>query len=207
MVAGRLCASVVALGVQVGTNYANDYSDGVRGTDEARVGPFRLTASGLARPAQVRSAALVALRRRRRRPGSRSRPRTSWWLVAVGLACFVAGWLYTGGPKPYGYLGLGELFVFVFFGLVATAGSAYVQHGRLTRGWRWPRRSRWACSRSRLLEANNLRDVAGDAGRPSAPWPCGWGRAGPVALRGRPRAQLRDRRARSAGGGRSPPSR
>ncbi len=156
------CAAVVALGVQVATNYANDYSDGVRGTDEGRVGPLRLTSSGLARPSQVRMAALIAFGVSGA-AGLALAASVGWWLLAVGLACFLAGWLYTGGPKPYGYLGLGELFVLVFFGLVATAGSAYVQHGRL--GW-------LALSASvpvgllavALLEANNLRDVAGDAG-------------------------------------------
>ena len=122
-----VCALVVALAVQVGTNYANDYSDGVRGTDEGRVGPLRLVASGLASPTAVRRAALLSFGVAAV-AGLALAAATSWWLVAVGAACFVAGWLYTGGPKPYGYLGLGELFVFVFFGLVATVGSAYVQY-------------------------------------------------------------------------------
>jgi 1,4-dihydroxy-2-naphthoate polyprenyltransferase len=156
-----VCAAVVALGVQVATNYANDYSDGVRGTDERRVGPLRLTSSGLATPAQVRTASLIAFGVAAA-AGLALAASVAWWLVAVGFACFLAGWLYTGGPRPYGYLGLGELFVFLFFGLVATAGSAYVQHGRL---------GALAVAASvpvgllsvTLLEANNLRDVDGDA--------------------------------------------
>ncbi len=154
------CALVVALAIQVGTNYANDYSDGIRGTDEQRVGPLRLVASGLVPPATVRLAALLSFGVAAV-AGLALAAATSWWLLAVGAACFVAGWLYTGGPKPYGYLGLGELFVFVFFGVVATMGSAYVQTGSLT-----------AVSlvasipvgllATALLEANNLRDVAGD---------------------------------------------
>jgi len=154
-------ALVVALAIQIGTNYANDYSDGVRGTDEDRVGPLRLTASGLASPAAVRNAAVgsfavagVA--------GLALAAVTSWWLVPVGAGCMAAGWLYTGGPRPYGYLGLGEAFVFVFFGLVATMGSAYVQAGRLT----WVSFAAalpvgWLATA--LLEANNLRDIDGDA--------------------------------------------
>jgi len=155
-----LCALIVALGVQVGTNYANDYSDGVRGTDEVRVGPLRLVASKLASPRAVRRAALLSFAVAAA-AGLALAAATSWWLVAVGAACFVAGWLYTGGPKPYGYLGLGEVFVFVFFGLVATVGSAYVQHPHLA----------WlpvaaavpvGLLATALLEANNLRDIAGD---------------------------------------------
>ncbi|HVC15620.1 MAG TPA: 1,4-dihydroxy-2-naphthoate polyprenyltransferase [Acidimicrobiales bacterium] len=153
-------ALVVAMAIQVGTNYANDYSDGVRGTDTRdRIGPLRLVASGAAAPASVRSAALacfgvagVA--------GLVLAAATTWWLVPVGAACVGAGWLYTGGPRPYGYLGLGEAFVFVFFGVVATVGTAYVQ--AVSFGL-W-----WACIpvgllSTALLEANNLRDVAGDA--------------------------------------------
>jgi 1,4-dihydroxy-2-naphthoate octaprenyltransferase len=156
-----VCAALVALAVQVATNYANDYSDGIRGSDAARVGPLRLTASGLARPAEVRTAALLAFAVAGV-AGLALAAAVAWWLLAVGLACFVAGWLYTGGPKPYGYLGLGELFVFAFFGLVATAGSAYVQHGRLTAlaaAASVPVGLLSVC----LLESNNLRDVVGDA--------------------------------------------
>ncbi len=151
---------VVALALQIGTNYANDYSDGVRGTDEVRVGPFRLTASRLVTARRVRDVAFtwffvgaVA--------GLVLASRTSWWLVAIGVTAILAGWLYTGGPRPYGYLGLGELFVFVYFGMVATVGTAYVQHLSIpTRAW-WlgVATGFMACA---LLEANNLRDVQGD---------------------------------------------
>jgi 1,4-dihydroxy-2-naphthoate octaprenyltransferase len=154
------CAAVVALAIQVGTNYANDYADGVRGTDARRVGPLRLTSSGLATPAQVRTASLLAFGVAGA-AGLALAASVSWWLIAVGLACFVAGWLYTGGPKPYGYLGLGEVFVFAFFGLVATAGSAYVQHGRMTAtaiAASVPVGLLSVC----LLESNNLRDIDGD---------------------------------------------
>lgn len=152
------CALVVALGLQVGTNYANDYSDGLRGADQARVGPMRLVASGLAAPAAVRRAAWVCFSVAAV-AGLVLAAATTWWLVAVGAACVAAGWLYTGGPKPYGYLGLGELFVFGFFGVVATVGSAYVQSGRFTLWWACVPVGLLAVA---LLEANNLRDVQGD---------------------------------------------
>jgi 1,4-dihydroxy-2-naphthoate polyprenyltransferase len=151
---------VVALALQVATNYANDYSDGVRGTDEARVGPFRLTASRLVPAARVRAAAWLVFALAGA-GGLVLGARTSWWLVAVGATAVAAGWLYTGGPRPYGYLGLGELFVFIYFGLVATVGTAYVQHESVpTRAW-WLgcAAGAMACA---LLEANNLRDVDGD---------------------------------------------
>ncbi len=154
-------ALVVALAVQIGTNYANDYSDGVRGTDEGRVGPLRLTASGLASPSAVRTAALGCFAVAGA-AGLALAAATTWWLLVVGAACLAAGWLYTGGPKPYGYLGLGEVFVFVFFGLVATMGSAYVQVGRLT--WvSFAAAVPVGLLATALLEANNLRDIDGDA--------------------------------------------
>ncbi len=153
------CALVVALALQVGTNYANDYSDGIRGTDRGRVGPLRLVASGAASPRGVRLAAwlcfLVA-----GGAGLALAAVTTWWLVPLGAACIAAGWLYTGGPRPYGYLGLGELFVFACFGLVATVGSAYVQSGGLSLWWAAVPVGLLSTA---LLEANNLRDVAGDA--------------------------------------------
>lgn len=165
-----LLALIVSLALQVGVNYANDYSDGVRGTDDARVGPMRLTGSGAARPRQVKYAAfgsfgvaglaglvIVALT-------------GQWWMIAVGIVCVLAAWWYTGGSKPYGYMGLGEIMVFVFFGLVATLGTAYamiaaaaqdvsvefplagaligaVSHGLIA---------------SALLMANNVRDIPTD---------------------------------------------
>lgn len=151
---------VVALALQVGTNYANDYSDGVRGTDEVRVGPFRLTASKLVPAPRVRNAAFAVFLLAGV-AGLALASRTSWWLIVIGATAIAAGWFYTGGPRPYGYYGFGELFVFIYFGLVATVGSAYVQHLTI------PGRAWWlgvatgfmACA---LLEANNLRDVEGD---------------------------------------------
>jgi len=172
-------AAVVAFGIQVGPTYANDYSDGVRGSHDRRVGPLRLTASGLASPARVRNAALAAFGVAGA-AGLALSASVAWWLVGVGAACVAAGWLYTGGPRPYGYLGLGEVFVFVFFGLVATAGSAYVQHGRLTAAAVAAGVPVGLLSVA-LLEANNLRDIVGDAasgkrtlavrlGQPGARW-------------------------------------
>ena len=155
-----LLALVVALALQVGVNYANDYSDGVRGSDERRVGPVRLVAAGLAPPRQVLFAALagffvagVA--------GLVLAAMTSWWLLAVGAACIAAAWFYTGGPKPYGYNGLGEVFVFLCFGVVAVAGTAYVQMKALS--WLGLAASvpagLLACA---LLMVNNLRDIRTD---------------------------------------------
>jgi 1,4-dihydroxy-2-naphthoate octaprenyltransferase len=159
---GRLALClVVALALQVGTNYANDYADGVRGTDERRVGPIRLVAAGLATPAAVRSAALLCFGVAAA-AGLWLAALTSWWLVAVGAAALAAGWGYTGGPRPYGYAGLGEPFVFVFFGLVATAGTTFCLTGRVTALAVVAGTSigLLACA---LLDANNLRDVDGDA--------------------------------------------
>jgi len=121
---------VVSLALQVGVNYANDYSDGVRGTDDVRVGPARLVGGGLASASAVKKAAFAAFGIAAV-AGLVLAVVTSWWLLAVGAAAILAGWFYTGGPKPYGYAGLGEIFVFVFFGLVATIGSAFVQTGTL----------------------------------------------------------------------------
>ena len=126
-----VCALVVSLFIQIAVNYANDYSDGVRGTDVARVGPQRLVASGAASPNAVRNAAFAAFGMAAA-VGVVVAAAVSWWLIAAGAASILAAWYYTGGRRPYGYRGLGELFVFVFFGLVATAGSAFVQDARLT---------------------------------------------------------------------------
>jgi 1,4-dihydroxy-2-naphthoate octaprenyltransferase len=126
-----VAALVVALAIQVGTNYVNDFADGERGTDDHRVGPVRLVGSGLATAKEVKVAALcsgavaaVA--------GLALTAAVGPELLVVGAASLAAGYLYTGGPRPYGYLGLGELFVFVFFGLVATIGSTYVQLERVS---------------------------------------------------------------------------
>jgi len=156
-----LGALVVALAIQIGTNYANDYSDGIRGTDDARVGPVRLTATGLASPGAVRRAALCAFGVAGL-VGLGLAWATSWWILVVGAACLLAGWFYTGGPRPYGYVGLGELFVFVFFGLVATVGTYYVQTGRLGPAGIWWAAAAVGLLATALLLANNLRDIATD---------------------------------------------
>jgi 1,4-dihydroxy-2-naphthoate polyprenyltransferase len=156
-----LLALVVALALQVGVNYANDYSDGVRGTDQRRVGPVRLVGSGLARPRQVLAAALgcftvacVA--------GLALAAMTSWWLLLLGGCAVAAAWFYTGGRRPYGYRALGEVSVFLFFGLAAVAGTAYVQMGRTC--WLAVAAAApvglLACA---LLVINNLRDIPTDS--------------------------------------------
>jgi 1,4-dihydroxy-2-naphthoate octaprenyltransferase len=155
-----VAALVVSVSLQVGTNYANDYSDGIRGTDDARVGPVRLVASGLRPPAAVRRAAFASFALAGV-AGLALAAAAGWWLLAVGAASVAAGWFYTGGPRPYGYAGLGELFVFVFFGLVATAGTAYVQLGHFTAlaGLASVPVGLLAVA---LLVVNNLRDIPGD---------------------------------------------
>lgn len=159
--ARALLALVVALALQIGVNYSNDYSDGVRGTDDHRVGPARLTASGAVNPRHVLVVALSFFALAALAGLALVVITQQWWLIAVGAAAIVAAWFYTGGKRPYGYAGLGELFVFVFFGLVATAGSAFVQ--ALTVNL-----EAWlggvgvgllACA---VLMANNLRDVEQD---------------------------------------------
>jgi 1,4-dihydroxy-2-naphthoate polyprenyltransferase len=157
-----LLALVVALALQVGVNYANDYSDGIRGTDDARVGPVRLVGSALAAPERVRAAAftsfavaavaglvLVVLAQ-------------AWVLLGVGALAIAAAWFYTGGEHPYGYRGLGEVSVFVFFGLVAVIGTTYVQVGRVTPGSviTGVAIGSLACA---ILVVNNLRDIPTDA--------------------------------------------
>jgi 1,4-dihydroxy-2-naphthoate octaprenyltransferase len=154
-------AGVVAVALQVGVNYANDYSDGLRGTDAQRVGPVRLVAGGLAPARAVRWAALASFGVAGC-AGFVLAAVAGWWLLAVGATCVAAAWLYTGGPRPYGYEGLGEVAVFAFFGLVATVGTAYVQTGRLSA------LELLACvpvglGAVALLAVNNLRDIAGDA--------------------------------------------
>lgn len=153
-------ALMVSLALQVGVNYANDYSDGVRGTDDVRVGPARLVASGLAPARSVKLAAYAAFGVAAV-AGLAIALSTSLWLLVVGAAAIAAGWFYTGGPKPYGYLGLGEIFVFVFFGVVATAGTTYAAIGTVTSlsvivGCA---AGALACA---LLVINNLRDIPTD---------------------------------------------
>ena len=157
-----LGALIVALAIQVGTNYANDYSDGIRGTDDARVGPVRLTATGLAAPGSVKRAAFLAFGVAAV-VGLGLAWATSWWILLVGAACFLAGWFYTGGPRPYGYAGLGEVFVFVFFGLVATVGTFYVQTLCLNVWEVWAAAVMVGLLATALLLANNLRDIGTDA--------------------------------------------
>jgi 1,4-dihydroxy-2-naphthoate polyprenyltransferase len=156
-----VAAFIVSVAIQVGTNYVNDYADGVRGADAHRVGPVRLVASGLAAPAAVKRAALVSFAVAAV-AGLALAAAVGWELVAVGAACFAAGWLYTGGPRPYGYAGLGELFVFVFFGLVATVGSAYVHAGRVT-ALAVAAAVPVGLLATALLVVNNLRDIPTDA--------------------------------------------
>jgi 1,4-dihydroxy-2-naphthoate polyprenyltransferase len=157
-----LLALVVSVALQVGVNYANDYSDGIRGTDTARVGPLRLVGSGLASPSLVKRAAFVSFGIAGFAGLALVIMNRQWWLLAVGVACVLAAWYYTGGKRPYGYAGLGEVSVFVFFGLVAVCGTAYVQVGRvslatlLTGVW-------VGALASAILVANNLRDIRGDA--------------------------------------------
>jgi 1,4-dihydroxy-2-naphthoate octaprenyltransferase len=126
-----LLALFVSLSLQIGVNYANDYSDGIRGTDNDRIGPSRITAGGLAKPVQVKGAAFISFGVAAV-AGLGLAITTSWWLIAVGAISIAAAWGYTGGKNPYGYMGLGELFVFIFFGLVATVGSFYVQTEEIT---------------------------------------------------------------------------
>ncbi len=155
-----LLALVVSLALIVGVNYANDYSDGIRGTDDERVGPMRLVGSGVATPRAVKAAAIgclvvggVA--------GLVLAATTAWWLVAIGALCIAGAWFYTGGAKPYGYSGLGEVAVFVFFGLIAVLGTQFVQAERID----------WVglvaaiavgSFSSAVLVANNLRDIDTD---------------------------------------------
>jgi 1,4-dihydroxy-2-naphthoate polyprenyltransferase len=157
-----VAAGVVALALQVGTNYANDYSDGVRGTDadERRVGPLRLVGSGLVRPGAVKRAALLSFLVTGV-AGLALAAVVGPELLVVGAAALAAGWFYTGGSHPYGYLGLGELFVFVFFGVVATAGSAYVQEDALS-GLALAASVPVGLLATALLVVNNLRDIPGD---------------------------------------------
>jgi 1,4-dihydroxy-2-naphthoate polyprenyltransferase len=155
-----LLALAVALALQVGVNYANDFSDGIRGTDEARVGPVRLVAAGLAPPRQVRGAALASFAVACA-AGFVLAATTAWWLLALGAAAVAAAWTYTGGSHPYGYRGFGEVAVFAFFGVAAVVGTAFVQVRALT--WLALAASvpvgLLACA---LLVVNNLRDIPSD---------------------------------------------
>jgi len=156
-----LLALLVALALQVAVNYANDYSDGRRGTDADRVGPMRLVGSGAATPRQVLVAAGLAFAVAAV-TGLALAALSNWWLVAVGAICMAAAWTYTGGPLPYGYRALGEVFVFVFFGLVAVVGTTYVQTGTLP-GLAFAVAVPIGLLIVAILMVNNLRDIAGDA--------------------------------------------
>ena len=168
--AGSLCgpinwwrataALVVALALQVGVNFANDYSDGVRGTDAERRGPVRLTATGLASPQAVRNAAALAFAVAAIVGGALCLV-VNPWLLLIGAAALIGAVTYTGGPKPYGYIGLGEVMVLVFFGFVATVGSAYVQHESIP-GVTWFGALAVGLPACGILLANNVRDVATD---------------------------------------------
>jgi 1,4-dihydroxy-2-naphthoate octaprenyltransferase len=156
-----LLALVVALALQVAVNYANDYSDGTRGTDADRVGPMRLVGSGAATPRQVLVAAVMAFAVAAV-AGLALAALSSWWLVAVGAVCIAAAWTYTGGPSPYGYRALGEVFVFVFFGPVAVVGTTFVQT-RSIEGLAVAASFPPGLLIVAILVVNNLRDIAGDA--------------------------------------------
>jgi 1,4-dihydroxy-2-naphthoate polyprenyltransferase len=154
-------ALVVALALQVAVNYANDYSDGTRGTDAERVGPMRLVGSGAAAPRQVLIAAVLAFAVAAV-AGLGLAALSSWWLVAVGAVCMAAAWTYTGGPLPYGYRALGEVFVFIFFGPVAVVGTTFVQTGTLP-GLAFAVSVPIGLLIVAILVVNNLRDIHGDA--------------------------------------------
>ena len=153
-------ALIVSLLLQIGVNYANDYSDGVRGTDEVRVGPMRLVASGMASPQSVKAAAFISFGAAAG-VGLVLAMMTSLWVIPVGLAALLAGWFYTGGKNPYGYIGLGEVFVFVFFGLVATVGTTYVVLERIP-AMSWLQGVAVGSLACALLVVNNLRDIPTD---------------------------------------------
>ncbi|MFE3446550.1 1,4-dihydroxy-2-naphthoate polyprenyltransferase [Nocardia sp. NPDC059180] len=155
-----ILALLVSLALIIGVNYANDYSDGIRGTDDERVGPLRLVGSGLASPAAVRTAAVVSLAIGAVF-GLVLVALTAWWLILIGAACLAGAWYYTGGSKPYGYSGFGEIAVFVFFGLIGVLGTQFVQAERID----WVGAAlavAVGAFSSAVLVANNLRDIRTD---------------------------------------------
>ena len=156
-----IAALIVSLALQVATNFVNDYADGERGTDDTRVGPVRLVASGLATAREVKLAAFGAFTVAGVAGGALAYA-VGWELLVVGAVSMLAGWAYTGGPKPYGYLGLGEVFVFVFFGLVATVGSFYVQTETVNM-LAFLAAIPVGLLAVALLVVNNLRDIPGDS--------------------------------------------
>jgi 1,4-dihydroxy-2-naphthoate octaprenyltransferase len=155
-----LLALIVALALQVGVNYANDYSDGIKGTDADRVGPMRLVGSGAATPGSVKKAAFISFAIAAI-AGLILASRTSWLLIILGAICILAAWTYTGGPKPYGYQALGEVSVFIFFGVVATVGTYYVQTESISREVLLASFAMGALACA-ILVLNNLRDLEND---------------------------------------------
>lgn len=155
-----LLALAVSVCMIIGVNFANDYSDGIRGTDDDRVGPLRLVGSKVASPIAVRNTAIAFLALGGV-AGLVLAATTAWWLVAVGVACVAGAWFYTGGSRPYGYSGFGEIAVFVFFGLVAVLGTEYVQSGAVSVIGLALAVSIGSFS-SAVLVANNLRDIPTD---------------------------------------------
>lgn len=154
----------VALFLQIGVNYSNDYSDGIRGTDEHRIGPPRLTASGQVAPTTVLVVSLVFYALAGISGIAVVALSNTWWLLGAGVAAILAAWFYTGGKNPYGYMGVGlsEILVFVFFGLMATVGTTYVQTST-TPWWVWLLASGIGCISVSLLIVNNTRDIATDS--------------------------------------------
>jgi 1,4-dihydroxy-2-naphthoate octaprenyltransferase len=153
-------AGFVSLALQVGVNYANDYSDGVKGTDAVRVGPLRLVGSGAAAASHVKRAAFLMFGFAAC-AGLALAVMTSLWLVLVGALAIIAAWTYTGGPRPYGYAGWGEVFVFIFFGVVATTGTQFVVGEKFTHAG-FVASVAVGCIACSLLVINNLRDIPGD---------------------------------------------
>lgn len=156
-----LLALLVALALQVGVNYSNDYSDGIRGTDDERVGPMRLTGSGAAPARTVKAAAFACFGLGALAGLALVIWAGTWWLIAVGVLAIAAAWFYTGGKRPYGYMGLGEVFVFIFFGLVAVLGTTYTQALALS-GPAWAGAVGCGLVSTALLMANNVRDIPTD---------------------------------------------
>ena len=154
-------ALLVAVALQIGVNYANDYSDGVRGTDDVRVGPARLTGSGAVDAHLVKRAAFISFGVALGAGALVIVLTGLWWFALVGGLAVVAAWLYTGGPKPYGYAGLGEVVVFVFFGLVATTGTAAIMIGEIP-AESWLTGSAAGFFAAAVLLVNNIRDIEQD---------------------------------------------
>lgn len=161
-IAGRAALALgVAIALQIGVNYANDYSDGIRGTDQVRVGPIRLVGQGRAPAAHVRRAAFIAFAIAAVLGLYLTALTGQWWLLGVGAVSIAAGWFYTGGPRPYGYAGLGEVFVLVFFGIVPVVGTAYVQTLSFTAPMFLAGIATGLLATA-ILIANNLRDIPTD---------------------------------------------